>query len=71
MHAALILLDLDLALGAGFGVELQPDFCVILVTLDSFQPLSKVETVNRVVSIFETFEAVCMATLAADVGLSH
>lgn len=64
MHAALILLDLNLALRTGFGVQFDPNLSVILPSLESLHPFLEEFTVNRPVSFLQALETPVITTFA-------
>ena len=61
VHASLVLLDGDFAFGARLGVELEPNFCVVVSLVDSCEPFGEVCAVNGPVGLFDAAEAPIIA----------
>ena len=71
VHAALILLNSHLALGALLRIKLHPNFTVILTLSNSVKPLGQHVTLDRSMCSLQALKAPVMATGAYDIGLFH
>jgi hypothetical protein len=70
VHAALVLLDLHLALRAWLGVELEPDIVIVLALIDPVQPSDQVVALDGPMGPLKALEAPVVAAKATDnVGL--
>ena len=68
VHAALVFLDRNFALGAWFRVQLDPSVSHLTRTVfNLFVPLFLCRALNRLVCLFVTAEAERCSTLALDV----
>ena len=71
MHASLVLLNLNFALWAWFGVEFHPYLSVIHTNIDLLVPFGQQIARNRPMRVLHTLEAVVVTALADNVSLLH
>lgn len=71
MHAPLVLLNLDLTLGAWLCIELQPYIVIVAALIDLVEPSLKLITGNRPMSTSQALETPVLATLANYICLLH
>ena len=71
MHAALILLNLNLTLWTDLSVKFNPNLSIVITHLNPIVPFGQQEAINRPVRLLQALEAPVKSTFANNVCLFH